>query len=117
MKRIITLALTLALATVPVLSLTACGDGWETLTSGGIAIESVERDENGYIDGDDVLEAAFRMAEVMEPEVLTYEAELDTSSDTAKWIVNFDTADTSYHYVVNAENGDLIDFSSVSLDF
>lgn len=117
MKRIITLALTLALATVPVLGLTACGGNWETLTSGGIAIESVERDENGYIDEDDVLMAAFNMAEVMEPEVMSYETELDTSSDPVTWTVNFDADGTTYHYVVNAENGDLIDFSSISLGF
>lgn len=116
MKKLITLALACALAFVPAVALSGC-EGWETVSSGGIAVDSVERDDKGYIVEEAAKEAAFTMAEVMEAEVTSVSTELDESSDPVKWTVNFDANGTSYHYVVNAENGDLIDFSSLSLDF
>ena len=114
MKKLITLALSFALAFAPAVALTGC-EGWEKLSSGGIAVESVERDDNGYIVEEAVKQAAFTMAEVMDAEVDSCETKLDDSSDPATWTVDFDANGTSYHYVVNAENGDLIDFSSLSI--
>ena len=116
MKRgIIALALAAALAFTLAPALVGCG-GWETVTSGGIAIDSVERDANGYIVEDAVKEAALTMAEVYDEALCTYiDAELDESADPVQWVVDFDAEGTSYHYVVDAENGDLISFSSTSL--
>lgn len=112
MKRLATIAIAVALACGAPVALAGCGDGWETVSSGGIAVDSVERDENGYIVEDAAKEAAFTMAEVMEAECTLVDANLDTAGDPVTWTVNFDANGTSYHYVVNAENGDLIDFSS-----
>ena len=112
-SKYITTVLALTLALVPAGALVGCG-GWEKLSSGGIAIESVERDENGYIIEDAVKEAAFTMAEVTEAEVTSVATVLDNSSDPVKWVVDFDANGTSYHYAINAENGDLIDFESMS---
>lgn len=114
MRKSIALAFVAALAFTPALALAGCG-GWESLTSGGIALESVERDDKGYIAEDAAKEAAFTMADVTEAEVMMVDTALDESSDPAKWIVDFDANGTSYHYVVNAENGDLIDFASLTL--
>lgn len=114
MRKSIALAFVAALAFTPALALAGCG-GWESLTSGGIALESVERDDKGYIVEDAAKEAAFTMADVTEAEVMMVDTALDESSDPAKWIVDFDANGTSYHYVVNAENGDLIDFASLTL--
>ena len=113
MKKIVSLALAATLACAPALALVGCG-GFEQISSGGIAIESVERDADGYIVEDAVKEAALTMAEVYDESMCTMmETELDTSGSPATWTVDFDANGTSYHYVVNAENGDLIDFSSL----
>ena len=115
MKRIVTIVLALSLALVPALALTGCGDGWETVSSGGIAIDSVERDENGYIVESAAKDAALTMAEVFDEALCsTMVTELDQTSDPVKWVIDFDAEGTSYHYEVNAENGDLIDFTSFS---
>ncbi len=114
-KGVITLMISAALALMLAPAIVGC-DGWETITSGGIAIDSVERDANGYIVEDAVKEAALTMAEVYDEALCTYiDAELDESADPVQWVVDFDAEGTSYHYVVNAENGDLISFSSTSL--
>lgn len=114
MKRIATFALTAVLAFTPALALVGCS-GWEKLTSGGIAIESVERDADGYIVEDAVKQAALTMAEVNDEAFCTsMETKLDTSSSPAQWTVDFDADGTSYHYVVNAEDGELITFESGS---
>lgn len=116
MKRIINLALAATLTLMPALVLTGCGDGWETVTSGGIAIESVERDADGYIVEEAVKQAALMKAEITDEALCTFiDAELDKSADPVVWVVNFDADGISYHYVVNAENGDLVTFSSLGL--
>jgi uncharacterized membrane protein YkoI len=112
MKRFVSIILAAILACGAPVVLVGCGDGWETMSSGGIAVDSVERDENGYIVEDAAKEAAFTMAEVMEAEASLVETNLDTSGNPVTWTVDFDANGTSYHYVVNAENGDLVDFSS-----
>jgi uncharacterized membrane protein YkoI len=112
MKRFVSIILAAILACGAPVVLVGCGDGWETRSSGGIAVDSVERDENGYIVEDAAKEAAFTMAQVMEAEVSLVETNLDTSGNPVTWTVDFDANGTSYHYVVNAENGDLVDFSS-----
>ena len=55
------------------------------------------------------------MAEVMEAECTLIDTSLNTSGNPVTWTVDFDANGTSYHYVVNAENGDLIDFSSLGI--
>jgi glycosyltransferase involved in cell wall biosynthesis len=113
MKKLVTIAVAAAIACGAPVVLAGCGDGWETVSSGGIAVDSVDRDENGYIVEEAAKEAAFTMAEVTEGECTLVDASLDTSGDPVTWTVDFDANGTSYHYVVNAENGDLIDFSSL----
>ena len=115
MRKVISFALAGMLALAPALSLTGCG-GFKQTTSGGIVLEEVERDKNGYIAEDAVKKAALAMADIYDEALCTYvDTKLDTSSDPARWIVDFDQDGTSYRYVVNAENGDLIDFSTLSL--
>jgi uncharacterized membrane protein YkoI len=48
----------------------------------------------------------------MEAEATLVETSLDTAGDPVTWTVGFDANGTSYHYVVDAETGDLVDFSS-----
>ena len=115
MKRLVAIALASVLACGAPLALAGCGDGWETVSSGGIAVDSVERDDNGYIAEEAAKEAAFTMAEVLEAECTLVDTKLDDSSDPVTWTVDFDANGTSYHYVVNAENGDLVTFSSLGL--
>ena len=115
MKKIVTIALSATLAFGASTALVGCGNGWETVSSGGIAIDSVERDENGCIAEDAAKEAALTMAEVTEAECTLIDTNLDTSGNPVTWTVDFDANGTSYHYVVNAENGDLIDFSSLGI--
>ena len=115
MKKLVIIALSATLAFGASAALVGCGDGWETVSSGGITIDSVERDENGYIAEDAAKQAAFTMAEVMEDECTLIDTNLDTSGNPVTWTVDFDANGTSYHYVVNAENGDLIDFSSLGI--
>ena len=112
MKKLVTIAVAVALACGAPVALVGCGEGWETVSSGGIATDSVERDENGYIVEEAAKEAAFAKAEVMEAEVTLVETSLDTTGDPVTWTVDFDANGTSYHYVVDAETGDLVDFSS-----
>ena len=114
MKKFITLCLASMLALAPAVTLAGCG-GWEKLTNGGIAIESAERDDKGYIVEEVAKEGAFRTAEITEAECDLVYTQLDESQSPARWIVDFDANGTSYHYVVNAENGELIDFTSLSL--
>lgn len=118
-KKIIGIALAGMLALAPTVALTGC-EGWQTITSGGIDIENAERDADGYITEEEAKKGALNKAEILdEAFVDLIEAELDKSGDPVKWVVDFDSEGTSYHYEVNAENGDLIDFSSGSfgLDF
>lgn len=114
MKRVAAFVLTATLALAPAPAVAGCS-GWETVTSGGIAIESVERDADGYITEDAVKQAALTMAEVNDEAFCTsMETKLDKSSSPAQWTVDFDADGTSYHYVVNAEDGELITFESGS---
>lgn len=115
MKRLVIIALSATIVFGASVALVGCGGGWETVSSGGITIDSVERDENGYIVEDAAKQAAFTMAEVMEAECTFIDTNLDTSGNPVTWTVNFEANGTSYHYVVNAENGDLIDFSSLGI--
>ena len=116
MRKIMQVALAAAIALAPAAMMAGC-EGWETVTNGGIAIDSAERDANGYIVEEAARAGALRMADetLTEAECTMIESRLDDSESPARWVVDFDAYGTSYHYVVDAESGELIDFQSLTL--
>lgn len=113
-RRSIAACLAIALATGSTVMLVGCG--MKAATSGGIVLDEAERDERGYLSEAEVTQAALRMANVLdEAECTLLEAELDEDTTPARWVVDFDADGVSYRYVVDAKNGDLIDFSQLSL--
>ena len=111
MNRAVALCLSAALACAP---LVGCG-GWKTLTSAGIDMGAVSFDDKGYIEKDDVKAAVLQQEQLVEAECLSVSIELDESKSPAAYVMDFASASSTYHYVVDAKTGDLIDKLEYSL--